>query len=143
MTTEEVAFCDCTNEELELDKTCGRPECPNSVTEMVREHRGDYLGAVEDLESGARRLKRQIELLNEYGTAKFGDDWWPGNAVPWIGREKAMELHELGVDQGLPDAEQWQREANPNEGHTEGWYPSPHMTGACGITEAHSAEDHR
>ena len=26
---------------------------------------------------------------------------------------------------------------------TEGWYPNRHMTGACGITEAHSDEDHK
>lgn len=28
----------------------------------------------------APRLQRIIELLGEYGEAKFGDEWWPGNA---------------------------------------------------------------
>ena len=37
----------------------------------------------------AQKLKRTIELLLAYGTAKFGDEWWPGNARNWIpdGRE--------------------------------------------------------
>jgi hypothetical protein len=28
-----------------------------------------------------------IDLLNEYGSAKFGDEWWPGNSEAWIGEE--------------------------------------------------------
>lgn len=36
--------------------------------------------------------ERTVELLNEYGAAKFGDEWWPGNAGEWIGREKGLEL---------------------------------------------------
>jgi hypothetical protein len=42
-----------------------------------------------------------LELLNEYGFAKFGDEWWPGNAQPWIGEEKGKELEKLldDVDQ--------------------------------------------
>jgi hypothetical protein len=37
----------------------------------------------------ARELERTIELLLAYGAAKFGDEWWPGNARNWIpdGRE--------------------------------------------------------
>jgi hypothetical protein len=36
-----------------------------------------------------RELERTIELLLAYGTARFGDEWWPGNARNWIpdGRE--------------------------------------------------------
>ena len=34
-----------------------------------------------------RELERTIELLLAYGTARFGDDWWPGNARHWIGAD--------------------------------------------------------
>jgi hypothetical protein len=36
-----------------------------------------------------------ITLINEYGDAKFGDEWWPGNANGWIGDEKGNRLSEL------------------------------------------------
>lgn len=36
-----------------------------------------------------------VTLLNAYGAAKFGDEWWPGNAGEWIGEEKARALAEL------------------------------------------------
>ena len=35
------------------------------------------------------------ELLSAYGEAKFGDEWWPGNARGWISNEKAARLDEL------------------------------------------------
>jgi hypothetical protein len=35
------------------------------------------------------------ELLTEYAQAKFGDEWWPGNAQEWIGQEKAERLWAL------------------------------------------------
>jgi hypothetical protein len=35
------------------------------------------------------------QLLNEYGNAKFGDEWWPGNAAVWIGEQQAARLDEL------------------------------------------------
>ena len=41
------------------------------------------------------KTKRLVELLNEYGHAKFGDEWWPGNAEAWIGKEKAETLAAL------------------------------------------------
>jgi hypothetical protein len=40
-------------------------------------------------------LRRTVELLNEYGTAKFGDEWWPGNAGGWLSDGKARELAAL------------------------------------------------
>ena len=43
----------------------------------------------------ATNVARLINLLNEYGDAKFGDEWWPGNAGPWIGAEKGDELASL------------------------------------------------
>jgi hypothetical protein len=39
--------------------------------------------------------KRLAELLTDYGIAKFGDEWWPGNAEPWIGKQKSQELDML------------------------------------------------
>ena len=36
--------------------------------------------------------ERVVELLNEYGSAKFGDEWRPSHAAAWIGPEKAREL---------------------------------------------------
>lgn len=35
------------------------------------------------------------ELLDAYGRAKFGDEWWPGNARPWLGEEDGGELERL------------------------------------------------
>lgn len=36
-----------------------------------------------------------FQLLSEYGHAKFGDEWWPGNAQAWISADKAERLAEL------------------------------------------------
>ena len=47
-----------------------------------------------DTPSGTQVLERTIELLNAYGNAKFGDEWWPGNARNWIG-EDGRELEHL------------------------------------------------
>jgi hypothetical protein len=33
------------------------------------------------------RDQRTIELLLKYGAARFGDDWWPGNARQWLGAD--------------------------------------------------------
>jgi hypothetical protein len=53
---------------------------------------------------------RTIALLHEYGSAKFGDEWWPGNAEAWIGPEKGRELAVL-LDAGA----RAQFEENENE----------------------------
>ena len=45
------------------------------------------------------RLERQIELLNHYGETKFGDEWWPGNAEPWVGKTIAREMDKVGISQ--------------------------------------------
>ncbi|MUM03493.1 hypothetical protein B5P44_01645 [Mycobacterium sp. CBMA 213] len=39
--------------------------------------------------------RRLIDLLNAYGVARFGDEWWPGNAGPWIGGVQGEELASL------------------------------------------------
>ena len=38
---------------------------------------------------------RTVELLNEYGQAKFGDEWWPGSPWAYLGRERGDELCRL------------------------------------------------
>ena len=38
---------------------------------------------------------RIIELLNRYGKAKFGDEWWPGNASRYLPEAEAAELNRL------------------------------------------------
>ena len=48
-----------------------------------------------DAEESLRRAQRIIELLGAYGRAKFGDEWWPGHARPWLGAKKGAELEEL------------------------------------------------
>ena len=40
-------------------------------------------------------IERAFDLLNAYGQAKFGDEWWPGNAQPWLGGEEGAELELL------------------------------------------------
>jgi hypothetical protein len=41
------------------------------------------------------RLRRLVGLLNQYGAAKFGDEWWPGNAAAWLSLDEAAELATL------------------------------------------------
>ena len=48
-----------------------------------------------EAERSLRRAQRIIELLGIYGRAKFGNEWWPGNARPWLGAKKCAELEEL------------------------------------------------
>jgi hypothetical protein len=48
--------------------------------------------------TGEQRAERTIELLCRYGRAKFGDEWWPGNARDWLGAE-GRELEYL-LDEG-------------------------------------------
>lgn len=50
------------------------------------------------------RLLRLVELLYEYGMAKFGDEWWPRNAGDWIGYDKGAELKAL-LESPPPGAE--------------------------------------
>jgi hypothetical protein len=38
---------------------------------------------------------RTVELLNEYGQARFGDEWWPGSPWAYLGRERGDELCRL------------------------------------------------
>jgi hypothetical protein len=40
-------------------------------------------------------IRELYALLQEYAEAKFGDEWWPGNASEWISAEKAARLQEL------------------------------------------------
>ena len=42
-----------------------------------------------------RRLERTIELLNAYGQAMVGDQWWPGNASVWLTDGRGAELERL------------------------------------------------
>ncbi|GJE46326.1 hypothetical protein [Methylobacterium soli] len=38
-------------------------------------------------------LREIVRLLNRYGIAKFGDEWGPGAANPWLaGGERLEEL---------------------------------------------------
>jgi hypothetical protein len=40
--------------------------------------------------------QRELEsLLHAYGEAKFGDEWWPGNAEMYLPADKAQRLAEL------------------------------------------------
>lgn len=41
------------------------------------------------------RLLRLVRLMDEYGVAKFEDEWWPGCPQAWIGDEEGQELVEL------------------------------------------------
>jgi hypothetical protein len=52
--------------------------------------------------SSTMSVDRVVTLLNQYGAAKFGDEWWPSNADAWIGQAEADELAALlnGTDHG-------------------------------------------
>ena len=49
----------------------------------------------DDQATDKARVRRLVELLNEYGAAKFGDEWWPGAAGAHLDRAAAAELEEL------------------------------------------------
>lgn len=66
---------------------------PASSLDMARGKRPR--AARPDAEKSFRRAQRIIELLGAYGRAKFGDEWWPGNARPWLDAKKGAELEEL------------------------------------------------
>jgi len=38
---------------------------------------------------------RTVELLNAYGQAMAGDQWWPGNAGVYLDEQRAAELEAL------------------------------------------------
>lgn len=40
----------------------------------------------------AAQVRRFAELVSAYGEAKFGDEWWPGDAVSFIGVGGGHEL---------------------------------------------------
>ena len=42
-----------------------------------------------------RQLVRTVELLNAYGQAMAGDQWWPGNAGVYLDEQRAAELEAL------------------------------------------------
>lgn len=52
------------------------------------------------------------DLLSAYGSAKFGDEWWPGSAAVWIGPERAARLDEL-TDRLIPTWRWHQAEREP------------------------------
>lgn len=37
--------------------------------------------------------RKIIEALHAYGAAKFGDEWWPGNASEWVDADTAAVLN--------------------------------------------------
>jgi hypothetical protein len=58
------------------------------------EREPDKPGSTEP-EGRIARLERTVELLNAYGTTKFGDEWWPGNARNWLPDPEGRELEYL------------------------------------------------
>jgi hypothetical protein len=56
---------------------------------------GLALDLLAALEHAVTRADRRIALLNAYGQARLGDDWWPSNASAWIGDADGDELAEL------------------------------------------------
>lgn len=66
------------------------------LMQRIIERRGTADAALRRLLDRARLLM----LLTEYGEAKFGDEWWPGNAGDWIGEAKGLELARL-LDPGV------------------------------------------
>lgn len=55
-----------------------------------------------------KQLHRTIELLNEYGTARFGDEWWPGNpgctSMPEADQAELLRLLGENQEQQHPSA---------------------------------------
>ena len=56
----------------------------------------DWQRAEPGPDQAARYLLRLITLITQYGEIKFGaDEWWPGNAEPYLGVDGAAELDGL------------------------------------------------
>lgn len=53
------------------------------------------IGYVEDLRQHAADLRELITLLERYGTAKFGTEWFPHDPDEWLDEERAERLKEL------------------------------------------------
>lgn len=45
-------------------------------------------------------VEKTVSLLNEYGDARFGDEWWPANARAWLGENEALDLERMLVGEG-------------------------------------------
>lgn len=63
----------------------------NADIQLVSEN-GD-VAAGKDMPNQSQ--DRLVELLHKYGEAKFGDEWWPGNAGAYLSDEEAEELESL------------------------------------------------
>lgn len=72
MTTEEVPFCGCTNEELEAGRSCGQPTCPNRTAGSTINEAGVKVGDTVLADNGdvyaiARLLPHAVELVAQPG----------------------------------------------------------------------------
>ena len=55
----------------------------------------DALDLLAGVQAQVARLLRILELLNAYGQAMVGDQWWPGNASVWLTDGRGAELERL------------------------------------------------
>lgn len=71
------------------------PPTPGAA-QVVEEVQAAYAAAQPSPEpTKVERLEETIRLLSAYGEAKFGDEWWPGNAQPHLGAERGARLEQL------------------------------------------------
>lgn len=73
------------------------PESDRDTSYRSTDHRDITAALAPDRSTSDPRTsaERVIELLNQYGQAKFGDEWWPGNADAWLNQPDADELATL------------------------------------------------
>lgn len=55
----------------------------------------DLATAYLSTEKALLNARRTVDGLIAYGEAKFGDEFWPGNAKPWLGDEKGEAFEQL------------------------------------------------
>ena len=89
----------------------GGPGCSltdNGAAARIAQYQADQENAAQpDPPARVRELERTIELLLAYGTARFGDEWWPGNARNWMpdGRELEYLLDPGSAEQADRDGQ--------------------------------------
>ncbi|TKG62375.1 MULTISPECIES: hypothetical protein [Pseudonocardiaceae] len=73
------------------------PKTDRDTSYRSTDHRDITAAIARDCSTSTPRTsaERVIELLNQYGQAKFGDEWWPGNADSWLDQADADELATL------------------------------------------------
>lgn len=83
-------------------------------------------------------IERFATLLNEFGQAQYGDEWWPGNASRWMDDGEALEVY---CEQGWTTSFSEPAAANIVRlfiAYAEAKFSGPHFGPAFDLSDAHA-----